>query len=78
MSQQLGESLGSNLHILSWQDTLQLNWEALLAVVRDYCARRADIGVLIVDTLGAFCGRCNSSFFALWCAPAPLAEVRHH
>lgn len=51
-----GLAAGSNLHILIWQDTLQLAWEAVTAMIAGYCAQRADIGVLIIDTLGQFAG----------------------
>jgi hypothetical protein len=45
---------GSDLHILSLQDTLHLSWESVLTLIADHCAKRTNIGVLIVDTLGAW------------------------
>ena len=46
---------GSNLHILSLQDTRGLSWEAVLTMVSDYTEKTA-ISLLIVDTLGAWAG----------------------
>ena len=51
-----GLTAGSNLHILSWQDTLRMTWEEILTMVAAYCAERTNIQVLIVDTLGQFAG----------------------